>query len=115
MAGTDLYLISVAARMLDMHPQTLRKYERLGLVRPLRTLGSMRVYSREELERLRVIKQLVDEDGINLAGVQRLLDIAEVVQRLRPMLKDASSRRRTDDLRRQVSQQMDEIARILGM
>jgi len=115
MAATDLYLISVAARMLDMHPQTLRKYERLGLVRPLRTLGSMRVYTPEELERLRVIKQLVDEEGINLAGVQRLLEIAEVVRKLRPMLKDTSSRRRTDDLRRQISQQMDEIARILGM
>lgn len=115
MAGTDLYLISVAARMLDMHPQTLRKYERLGLVRPLRTLGSMRVYTREELDRLRVIKQLVDEEGINLAGVQRLLEIAEVVQKLRPMLKDTASRRRSDDLRRQISQQMDEIARILGM
>ena len=114
MREADLYLISVAAKMLDMHPQTLRKYERLGLVRPLRTLGSMRVYSREELERLRVIKQLVDEEGINLAGVQRLLEIAEVVQRLRPMLKDAS-RPRGDDLRRQVAQQMDEIARILGM
>ena len=114
MREPDLYLISVAARMLDMHPQTLRKYERLGLVRPLRTLGSMRVYSRDELERLRVIKQLVDEDGINLAGVQRLLGIAEVVQRVRPMLKDAS-RQRPDDLRRQVAQQLDEIAKLLGM
>ena len=114
MREPDLYLISVAARMLDMHPQTLRKYERLGLVRPLRTLGSMRVYSRDELERLRVIKQLVDEEGINLAGVQRLLEIAEVVQRLRPMLKDAP-RTRGDDLRRQIAQQMDEIAKILGM
>ena len=114
MREPDLYLISVAARMLDMHPQTLRKYERLGLVRPLRTLGSMRVYSRDELERLRVIKQLVDEEGINLAGVQRLLDIAEVVQRLRPILKDAP-RQRGADLRRQVAQQMDEIAKILGM
>ena len=115
MREQELYLISVAAKMLDMHPQTLRKYERLGLVRPLRTLGSMRVYSRDELERLRVIKQLVDEEGINLAGVQRLLEIAEVVQRLRPMLKDASSRPRAEDFRRQISQQMDEIARILGM
>lgn len=115
MREQELYLISVAAKMLDMHPQTLRKYERLGLVRPLRTLGSMRVYSRDELERLRVIKQLVDEEGINLAGVQRLLEIAEVVQRLRPMLRDASPRHRAEDFRRQISQQMDEIARILGM
>ena len=114
MREPDLYLISVAAKMLDMHPQTLRKYERLGLVRPLRTLGSMRVYSRDELERLRVIKQLVDEEGINLAGVQRLLEIAEVVQRLRPMLKEAP-RQRAEDVRRQVAQQMDEIAKILGM
>src|SRR6267378_7017811 len=82
----DLYFISVAARMLGMHPQTLRKYERLGLVQPTRTIGSMRLYSHEELERLKVIKHLVDDGGINLAGVQRLLSIAEVVQRIRPLM-----------------------------
>src|SRR6476661_6864944 len=82
----DLYFISVAARMLGMHPQTLRKYERLGLVQPNRTIGSMRLYSRDELDRLRVIKRLVDDAGINLAGVQRLLSIAEVVQRMRPLM-----------------------------
>ena len=84
----DLYFISVAARMLGMHPQTLRKYERLGLVQPTRTIGSMRLYSRDELERLRIIKRLVDDGGINLAGVQRLLSIAEVVQRIRPLMRD---------------------------
>jgi MerR family transcriptional regulator, heat shock protein HspR len=116
MREQDLYLISVAARMLDMHPQTLRKYERLGLVRPLRTLGSMRVYTRDELERLRVIKQLVDEAGVNLAGVQRLLSIAEVVQKLRPLLDEPARRGPDrDDVRRKIAQQMDEIARILGM
>src|ERR1700694_4754276 len=82
----DLYFISMAARMLGMHPQTLRKYERLGLVQPTRTIGSMRLYSRDELERLKVIKRLVDDGGINLAGVQRLLSIAEVVQRIRPLV-----------------------------
>ena len=90
----DLYFISMAARLLDMHPQTLRKYERLGLVRPTRTVGSMRVYSEDELERLRLIKHLVDEVGVNLAGVQRLLAIAESVQRLRPMVRDESGRPR---------------------
>ena len=80
--------ISVAARMLGMHPQTLRKYERLGLVQPTRTIGSMRLYSRDELERLKLIKRLVDDGGINLAGVQRLLSIAEVVQRMRPLMRD---------------------------
>src|SRR5438309_6306089 len=84
----DLFLISMAADMLGMHPQTLRKYERLGLIQPSRTLGSMRVYSQDELERLRLIKRLVDELGINLAGVQRLLSIAAVVQRIRPLVED---------------------------
>ena len=94
----ELYLISMAARLLGMHPQTLRKYERLGLVQPSRTIGSMRLYSRDELERLRVIKRLVDDGGINLAGVQRLLSIAEVVQRIRPLVttsREDSCRRAT--------------------
>jgi MerR family transcriptional regulator/heat shock protein HspR len=85
-----LFLISTAAEMLDMHPQTLRKYERLGLIQPSRTVGSMRLYSREELERLRVIKHLVDGLGINLAGVQRLLSIAEVMHRIQPLMDEAA-------------------------
>jgi MerR family transcriptional regulator/heat shock protein HspR len=85
-----LYFISMAAEMLGMHPQTLRKYERLGLVQPTRTMGSMRVYDREELERLRLIKHLVDEVGINLAGVQRLLQVAEVMQRIRPLMEESA-------------------------
>jgi MerR family transcriptional regulator, heat shock protein HspR len=83
-----LYFISMAAEMLGMHPQTLRKYERLGLIQPTRTIGSMRVYDRVELERLRLIKHLVDELGINLAGVQRLLQVAEVMQRIRPLMEE---------------------------
>jgi MerR family transcriptional regulator/heat shock protein HspR len=108
----DLYFISVAARMLGMHPQTLRKYERLGLVQPTRTIGSMRLYSREELERLKLIKRLVDGAGINLAGVQRLLSIAEVVQRLRPLMRDDALSAR--DTRRRVVQELDELNRMLG-
>ena len=112
----DLYLISMAARMLGMHPQTLRKYERLGLVQPTRTIGSMRVYSRDELDRLKVIKRLVDDGGINLAGVQRLLSIAEVVTRIRPLMttsrdEGASAR----DTRRRLVQEFDELARMLGL
>ena len=99
----DLIFISVAARMLGMHPQTLRKYERLGLVQPTRTIGSMRLYSREELERIKLIKRLVDEGGVNLAGVQRLLSIADIVQRLRPMVRE-----------RRITQELDELARMLG-
>ena len=80
----------MAAEMLGMHPQTLRKYERLGLIQPSRTIGSMRLYSREELERLRFIKHLVDEAGVNLAGVQRLLSIVEVMDRIRPLMDESA-------------------------
>jgi MerR family transcriptional regulator/heat shock protein HspR len=107
----DLYFISVAARMLGMHPQTLRKYERLGLVQPIRTIGSMRVYSRDEIDRLKLIKRLVDGAGINLAGVQRLLSIAEIVQRIRPLMRDEPLSPR--DARR-LSQELDQLTRMLG-
>ena len=108
----DLYLISVAARMLGMHPQTLRKYDRLGLVRPSRTIGSMRLYSQGELARLKMIKRLVDDGGINLAGVQRLLSIAEVVDRIRPLMQDEALS--PHDARR-LSQELGELSRMLGM
>lgn len=108
----DLYFISVAARMLGMHPQTLRKYERLGLVQPTRTVGSMRLYSRGELERLKLIKRLVDDGRINLAGVQRLLSIAEVVQRIRPLMRDETLSAR--GARRRLAQELDELVRMLG-
>ena len=91
---TEILFISTASRLLGMHPQTLRKYERLGLVRPDRTVGSMRLYSPEQIERLRFIKHLVDERGINLAGVQHLLAVADTVRRLRPLASgDALNRR----------------------
>ena len=70
-----IYVISVAARMLEMHPQTLRKYERAGLVTPIRTVGMLRLYSEEDMARLRLIKHLVGELGLNLAGVQLVLDL----------------------------------------
>jgi MerR family transcriptional regulator/heat shock protein HspR len=108
----DLYFISMAARELGMHPQTLRKYERLGLVQPSRTIGSVRLYSRDELERLRVIKHLVDELGINLAGVQRLLEVAEVVDRLRKLTRDESMERA--ETRRRLAQELEQLSDILG-
>ena len=107
----ELYLISIAARMLGMHPQTLRKYERLGLVQPNRTVGSMRLYSRDELERLKAIKRLVDDGGINLAGVQRLLSIADVIQRIRPLMRDEPLSAR--DARR-LAHELDELSKMLG-
>ena len=109
----EVIFISVAARRLGMHPQTLRKYERLGLVRPPRTVGSMRVYSEDELERLRVIKHLVDEEGINLAGVQHLLAIAEVVHRLQALTSAGGLTRR--DGRRRLTQEVARLSNMLGI
>jgi MerR family transcriptional regulator, heat shock protein HspR len=109
----ELLFISVAARALGMHPQTLRKYERLGLVQPTRTIGSMRLYSRDEIARLKLIKRMVDDAGINLAGVQRLLSIAEVVQRLRPLVREEALSAR--DTRRRVMQELEELHRMLGL
>ena len=106
----NLYFISMAARLLEMHPQTLRKYERLGLVRPTRTIGSMRVYTQDELERLRLIKYLVDEAGVNLAGVQRLLEIAEAVQRIQPLIKEGRP-----ESRRRIASEIQKIAEIAGL
>jgi MerR family transcriptional regulator/heat shock protein HspR len=108
----ELYFISMAARLLDMHPQTLRKYERLGLVRPTRTIGSMRVYTNDELERLRLIKHLVEEAGVNLAGVQRLLSIAEAVQRIQPLISDEGS---ISDARRRLVREIARIGAMAGL
>jgi len=108
----DLFFISTAAERLGMHPQTLRKYERLGLIRPTRTVGSMRLYASEELERLRVIKQLVDGHGINLAGVQRLLAVAEVMQKIRPLMDETSLS--TGAGRRQLVTEIKRLNELLG-
>ena len=70
-----LYIISVAARILRMHPQTLRKYERVGLVRPSRTVGMLRLYSERDIAKLRMIKHLVDEMRLNLAGVEMAMAV----------------------------------------
>lgn len=108
----DLVFISTAAQMLEMHPQTLRKYERLGLVRPARTIGSMRLYSRIEIERIRFIKYLVEDEGVNLAGVQRLLSLAEVLQRIQPLVRDGAF---TRDARRRLIREIEELSALLGM
>jgi MerR family transcriptional regulator, heat shock protein HspR len=109
----ELIFISTAARMLGMHPQTLRKYERLGLVQPARTIGSMRLYSRDEIERLRFIKRLVDDLGVNLAGVQQLLEIAEVMRRIQPLVSD--DQLAPTAARRRLLREIDKLNQLLGI
>jgi len=74
------YMISVAAELVGMHPQTLRMYEQKGLVRPQRTAGNTRLYSEADLERLRLIQRLTGELGLNLAGVEAVLGLEEQLQ-----------------------------------
>ena len=94
-----LYMISVAAELTGMHPQTLRVYESKGLVNPQRSGGNTRLYSRADIERLELINQLTDE-GINLAGVVRILDMRE-----RAVERD----KEIDRLRRRVRELEDEV------
>jgi len=85
-----VFMISVAAELAEMHPQTLRMYERRGLIQPRRSSKSTRLYSMEDVERLRRIQQLVSECGLNLAGVERVLEMEE---------KLAAMERRVEQLR----------------
>lgn len=75
-----VYVISVAAELSDMHPQTLRTYEREGLVSPSRTAGNTRRYSQRDIDRLRFIRHLTQEEGLNLAGVRVVLDLGEKLE-----------------------------------
>jgi MerR family transcriptional regulator, heat shock protein HspR len=81
------YMISIAAELVGMHPQTLRVYETKGLVRPRRTPGNTRLYSEADLERLRLIQRLTTELGLNLAGVETVLRLEDELSRLRTRLE----------------------------
>jgi MerR family transcriptional regulator/heat shock protein HspR len=96
------YMISVAADLVGMHPQTLRIYEGKGLLRPKRTAGNTRLYSEADLERLRLIQQLTNELGLNLAGVEQVLRLEDELQRMR---------RRLDRMERQMREAINEVHR----
>ena len=98
------FVISVAARMIQVHTQTLRYYEREGLLEPARSRGNIRLYSQRDIERLRRIKTLTEELGINLAGVQvvlrmmeRMAEMDQEVQRLTNLVEELESRNRTQE------------------
>ena len=95
-----MYLISMVAQTLDMHPQTLRKYERAGFVSPLR-MGTLRTYTDEDVARLRLIKHLVEDMGLNLAGVEMALGLMGDLLKMRARMAgtgDADSVRRIDGM-----------------
>ncbi len=107
-----VYIISVAARLLEMHPQTLRKYERLGLVSPSRTIGMLRLYSEEDIEKLRLIKYLEENLGLNLAGVEFTLNM---LGQLLDMLQRLSRRQEAEDFIGMVEQEMSRLFQRLNL
>jgi MerR family transcriptional regulator/heat shock protein HspR len=96
------YMISVAAELVGMHPQTLRIYENKGLIRPKRTAGNTRLYSEADLDRLRLIQQLTNELGLNLAGVEQVLRLQDELLHLR---------RRLDRMEREMRRAINEVHR----
>ncbi len=86
-ADEPIYVISVAARLLEVHPQTLRYYERAGLLKPTRSSGKIRLYSQREIERLRKIMRLTNELGVNLAGAEVIIDLTERLDKLQQQMK----------------------------
>lgn len=83
-----VYVISVAAELAGVHPQTLRIYERKGLLRPQRTSGNSRRYSERDIERLRTIQELTQDEGVNLAGVKRIMQLQRELDRLRERIRE---------------------------
>ena len=96
------YMISVAAELVGMHPQTLRIYENKGLVRPGRTPGGTRLYSERDLDRLRLIQRLTTELGLNLAGVARVISLEDEL---------AQMRARFDRLEREMREAIEQVHR----
>jgi MerR family transcriptional regulator/heat shock protein HspR len=96
------YMISVAAELVGMHPQTLRMYEQKGLVQPRRTAGNTRLYSDADVDRLRLIQRLTTELGLNLAGVERVLHMEDELIRMQRRLErmEAEMRKALDEVHR---------------
>ena len=97
---------------MEMHPQTLRKYERVGLVRPSRTIGMLRLYSEQDIARLRLIKHLVDEMRINLAGVEFVLAMAGRLLQAKDRISDADAERRFMEV---VGEELQELLGMLNI
>lgn len=103
---SGVYIISVAAELAGVHPQTLRTYERKGLIRPARTSGGTRRYSERDVARVRLIQELTQGEGVNLAGVLRILDLQDRLEELRDRLVEAE--RAMEELRVDAQRALDE-------
>jgi MerR family transcriptional regulator/heat shock protein HspR len=106
-----VFMISVAAELAEMHPQTLRMYEARGLITPQRSPKNTRLYSQRDVDRLRRIQQMTSEDGLNLAGVETVLELEKTVQRMRSEL--ARMRERTAEMERRIEAEVERVKRSL--
>lgn len=105
---TAHYVISVAARMASVHPQTLRHYERIGLINPARTGGNIRLYSDEDIQRLLQIKRLMEELGVNLAGVEVIMNMTDHMERQQREYEDRVRR-----MEQEFQQDVERLKRII--
>ncbi len=103
-ADEPIFVISVAARLVEMHPQTLRYYERAGLLKPTRSSGKIRLYSQREIDRLRKIARLTNELGVNLAGVEIIIDLTERLEQMQEQMN-----RREAELMAEIERLKDEL------
>ena len=104
-----VYMISVAADLAGMHPQTLRIYESKGLIEPKRSPKNTRLYSEEDVERLRRIQQLTGELGMNLAGVEKVFELEEELHRMRRRMRNME--RQAERLEREMREEIDRVRR----
>jgi MerR family transcriptional regulator/heat shock protein HspR len=106
-----VFMISVAAELSEMHPQTLRMYEARGLITPQRSAKNTRLYSQRDVERLRRIQRMTNEEGLNLAGVETVLDLERTVERMRAEL--GRMRERAAEMERRFEQELEQVRKSL--
>ncbi|MBX5468433.1 MAG: helix-turn-helix transcriptional regulator [Thermoleophilaceae bacterium] len=104
-----VYMISVAAQLAGMHPQTLRIYEARGLITPKRSRGNTRLYSQQDVERLRRIQQLTSEMGMNLAGVERVFELEEELEAMRKRIRRLE--REAERMRQRIAEEVERVQR----
>ncbi len=107
-----VFMISVAAQLAEMHPQTLRMYEARGLITPKRSPKNTRLYSQADVERLRRIQQMTSEEGLNLAGVVTVLELERRLERMRADM--ARMRKRATEMESKMAQELERLRKSLG-
>jgi MerR family transcriptional regulator, heat shock protein HspR len=107
-----VFMISVAAELAEMHPQTLRMYEARGLITPKRSPKNTRLYSQSDVERLRRIQQMTNDEGLNLAGVETVLAMERRLERMRSEM--ARMRKRTAEIEARLTEELERVRKSLG-